>query len=165
MRVIPQTLIAGDTIKIDIPAIPSFTQELRIVDPAGLLLTYPVVSDQVVIDANDSANLIGGTYGYALIKIDGMEQYTVEAGQLTVKLRADLLGGESVLSHAQRMLKLVELALENPEMLNSQSYSIKDRSLSLRPTDELLALRRYYLELVRQEQGRGYANQLRIVME
>lgn len=169
-RQVPESWRAGDTISftIDYNLQPAFDLVLKVTGPAGDAATtveYAVIAGVVTIPAATTALLLAGRYAYALVEQDLTESYTLEDGQLTVTLRADLMGGDNILSHARKMLLAIEAVLEDRATLAQSSYSIKDRSLSRIPPQELLALRRYYQELVSAEEGRAKANQLRVCMD
>lgn len=157
----PTELHAGDSAawERDARAFPS---------AAGWSLTYvlrgPVGLDVVAeggepyrfaVSATDTAQLTAGTYQWACLALRGQERATVAKG--FVKVLADLQSAGFVdgRSHAERMLDLIEAALEKRIPKDQQSYEIDGMRLDRIPIERLEALRTRYRREVASARRKG----------
>lgn len=97
------------------------------------------------LSADETRQLTAGTYQWACFAERGTsERATLAAG--TVRVRADLqsVGLLDGRSHAERMLDLIEAALEKRIPKDQQSYEIDGMRLDRIPIERLEALRTRY---------------------
>lgn len=159
----PQNITAGDTLKytLEAPAdyLPSagYTATLAIRGPQLITITGSVDGTSFVFEetAATTASWAEGLYNYVIFVEKATEQVSIETGQTTITLRADLQTQTDVRTHARKVLDAIEAVIENRATTDQKSYSINGRSLERTPISELLSLRNYYREQVANESPRG----------
>jgi len=172
-RQIPKTILAGDTLKIDLTItntdLAGFNFRLNMAGPSGAPIPYTFNAIEsngeysIYLTPTDTAALQEGFYTYALVATDGTDEYTIEHGSFEVEVRADLNFNSELRSHARKVLDAIEAVLENRATSDVSSYTIAGRSLSRIPIDELLRLRSVYKNMVLKEEGK-VRNKLYITM-
>lgn len=154
---VPNDIIAGDTIEFSVNTDfrDGFTGEFRLTGPRGpdaSSFDYTITDGEVEIDATVSATYIPGLYDWVIIETDGTKIFTKDSGELKVKLRSDL----NVLqpkSTNRVILEAIQAVMTKTATYETQSYSIKGRSLSRHTLSELQELYKHYKRLVEQEEG------------
>lgn len=110
----------------------------------------------VEVAASTTAAWAPGWYRWVayVLHTDG-DRVTLDDGRL--EILPDLLSAEAgdVRSHAQRMLELIEAALEKRIPKDQQSYEIDGQRLDRIPVERLEALRTRYRNEVRRETRQG----------
>lgn len=161
-RVMPSTIIAGDTFELDVTS-----AEYPSTDAWTLCLA---LRGKMPVDITASGNVDGtytvsalytstrqyppGNYLYVLYVANPTEQYTIETGRVDVVARADLSRSTDVRTHARKVLDAVEATLEGRATSDQLSYTIGTRSLQRTPLEELLKLRDFYKEEVAREEAK-----------
>lgn len=167
MRQVPNTVLAGDTIKFTYDANPysatdGFNLYFKLNGPSGAPTKFSFTANanttsstlfDVRVAPATSANLTAGLYSYAVVVGDGSDEYTVESGTLTVQPRADLSAATDLRTHNVRVYESICAVIEGRATQDQSSYSIAGRTLNRTPISDLLELKKYYGDLVAQEQG------------
>lgn len=158
----PKQIVAGDSIDF-LVAIPSdlegWTGSARLTGPSqmnGAVVTEG--SDFHVTFKGQSASgtktLAAGQYELTVWATNGEDRYTVAKHALSVL--ADLAVGEPAQSHAQRMLSIIEAAIQARVSGNAdggiENYAIDGLSVSKIPIEQLEKLRAKYANEVIQAQ-------------
>lgn len=165
-RQVPQTFLAGDTIKFTFDATPysstdGYGLSLKLSGPSGSpqKTSYTANANttsgtkfDVRITPAESANLASGLYSYAVVVSDNTDSYTVESGTLNVEVRADLSGATDLRSHNQKVYDAICALLEGRVTSDVASYTIAGRTLTKMSISDLLKLKEHYKELVASEQ-------------
>ena len=167
-RVVPLKITAGDTLKFaytgsSYSSTDGYGLTLKLTGPSGSpqKFSYNANTGNTAttfdfrVAPEATANLAAGIYSYALVADDGTDSFTVESGTVTVELRADLSANSDLRSHNQKVLEAIEALIEGRASNDVASYTIAGRSLAKIPLKELIDLRKYYKDLVREEQGQS----------
>jgi hypothetical protein len=99
---------------------------------------------QVAITAETTANWAPGLYRWVALAFRGDQRLTVATGTLEVGANLETADPVDARSHAQRMLALIEAALEKRIPKDQQSYEIDGMRLDRIPIERLDALRTKY---------------------
>lgn len=157
----PTQLHAGDSIawERDVPAYPAADGwALRYVlsGPARHVLgAIPGAPYRVEVSAQDTAAWPAGLYRWVALAVNGAQRLTVATGTLEVGANLETAAPADARSHAQRMLALIEAALEKRIPKDQQSYEIDGMRLDRIPIERLDALRsKYRRELQREKNNR-----------
>lgn len=157
----PTQLHAGDSIawERDVPAYPAAAGwSLRYVlsGPARHVLEALATAPyRIELAAADTASWAPGLYRWVALAINGTQRLTVDSGTLEVAANLETAEPSDARSHAQRMLALIEAALEKRIPKDQQSYEIDGMRLDRIPIERLDALRSKYLrELQRAKNSR-----------
>jgi hypothetical protein len=150
----PDIVRAGDTWK--------WTRALADYPPSeGWVLTYsirglsvlldadvtvtPGVSDYAVsVAANKTAPLLPGTYQWAAFVTKAGERFTADEGVLVVERNLSTAAAGDALSHAEKMLVIVEAALAGRLDADIEEYQINGKAVKKIPVLELKRLRKQY---------------------
>lgn len=156
----PLKLIAGDTWSwtrpgADRPASAGWTLTYYLTLPGDStvknLEATPAGDDfQVDVDAASSAAWAPGLWAWSARLSNGTETHTVDHGQ--IRVLADPANVAASLTHARKCLTVVEAALEKCMGDAVVEYTIDGTTFKKNRT-ELLNLRTFYREEVRQEQA------------
>lgn len=158
----PTTLHAGDSVawSRDVPACPAadgwalqyvFSGPDRHEVDAIAAAPY-----RVELAASATATWPAGLYRWVALAIKGDERLTVASGRLQVDPNLATAEPGDVRSHAQRMLDLIEAALEKRIPKDQQSYEIDGQRLDRIPVERLNALRLQYRREVARERNRRW---------
>lgn len=157
----PTQLHAGDSIawERDVPAYPvSAGWSLRYVlsgPGRHVIEALAVTPYRVEIAAQETAGWTPGLYRWVALAINGTQRLTVATGTLEVGENLETAESYDARTHAERMLALIEAALEKRIPKDQQSYEIDGMRLDRIPIERLDALRRKYrLELQREKNRR-----------
>jgi len=163
---VPRVIVAGTTVK--------FTRQLADFPPdAGW--TYTIYfngatstfnkaataqadgSFLVTIDPSDTANLPPGAYRYAERVTNGSDVYDLVGDELVVQIEPNLATAPAgaFLSHAEKTLGIIELALSGRLTADLESYQIAGRAVTKIPIKELRELRGCYAAEVARAQNPG----------
>lgn len=163
---VPRVIVAGTTAK--------FTRQLADFPP-GAGWTYTIYfngaastfnkaattqadgSFLVAIDPSDTANLPPGAYRYAERVTNGSEVYDIVGDELVVQIEPNLATARAgaFLSHAEKTLGIIELALSGRLTADLESYQIAGRAVTKIPIKELRELRGWYAAEVARAQNPG----------
>ncbi|ABY90371.1 head-tail joining [Halomonas phage phiHAP-1] len=110
---------------------------------------------RVEIEASSTEQWSPGQYRWAAFVVGPNDQrYTIDTGNIVIAPNWLLAEPGDVRSHAQRMLDLIEAALEKRIPKDQQSYEIDGQRLDRIPIERLQELRRAYRrELNRERSG------------
>ncbi len=148
----PKKLHAGDSVAWG-RAVPEYLAS------AGWALHYVLHGPQVIeiaaiedgdayrveIAASTTRDWASGKYRWAAYVIGpGDQRYTIETGSIIIAPNLLLAEPSDVRSHAQRMLELIQAALEKRIPRDEQSYEIDGQRLDRIPVERLMELRRTY---------------------
>lgn len=158
----PTTLHAGDSVawSRDVPAHPAddgwslqyvFSGPDRHSVDAIAAAPY-----RVELVASVTATWAPGLYRWVALAIKGDARVTVASGRLQVDPNLATAEPGDVRSHAQRMLDLIEAALEKRIPKDQQSYEIDGQRLDRIPIERLNALRLQYRREVARERARRW---------
>lgn len=164
-RFLPQQFTAGDTVQ--------FSASFADYEPSdGYALTYYLRGAEnltitgsangandgwvVKIPAARTENFPEGLYEYIARATKDEDAYTVEQGRFTLKANlADVAQGTRI-DHVQRMISILQDAIEGRITDDVQQFTIGGRSLMHIPVSQLVDLRdRYKRELVKLQKGTG----------
>ena len=160
----PTEITAGDTIKWtksldDYPA-DEFVLKYQIVPlSGGAPITVTASADgtdhSVSISAATSAGYTSGDYrwfSYATDIATGLERYTIDHADLTIKPDPTATTAADLRSHARTTLDAIEALLEGEASIAQQEMTIEGKSLKRRTIAELLEMRSFYLAEVQREE-------------
>ncbi|OCX94695.1 MAG: hypothetical protein BCV62_16060 [Pseudomonas sp. K35] len=99
---------------------------------------------RVELSAGTTATWAPGLYRWVALAVNGDERVTVANGRLEVSPNLETAEPLDARSHAERMLDLVEAALEKRIPKDQQSYEIDGQRLDRIPIERLNALRLQY---------------------
>ncbi|ERY86962.1 hypothetical protein, partial [Pseudomonas aeruginosa] len=85
--------------------------------------------------------------------VNGDQRVTLADGRLEVAPNFETVEFGDIRSHAERMLALLEAALEKRIPKDQQSYEIDGQRLDRIPVERLNELRKHYMREVRQQRG------------
>lgn len=111
---------------------------------------------RVELAAADTATWVPGLYRWVALAINGDQRLTLDSGTMTVSPNLETADPTDARSHAQRMLALIEAALEKRIPKDQQSYEIDGQRLDRIPIERLDALRTKYRLEVQREQARRW---------
>jgi hypothetical protein len=160
----PSELRAGDTWKwrredlSDYPASDGWALTYRFRTPTfgfEVVAAADVDAFAVEVTPTENAEYEAGEYSWVARVTKLTEAYTIAHGSMTVL--ANLFAGDGdealdVRSHAQKMLDLVEAALEALK-LGAKAYSLGNREMTYRDISELTAMRDQYRAEVAEEKA------------
>lgn len=164
----PTQLHAGDSItwSREVPACPA---------SAGWILRYVLSGpDRHVIEAKagapyqvelaseDTARWAPGLYRWVALASRGVQRVTVASGSLEVAANLETAEPADARSHAQRMLALIEAALEKRIPKDQASYEIDGLRLDRIPIERLDALRSKYQRELQRENNRRWPTGRRV---
>jgi hypothetical protein len=158
----PTTLHAGDSVawSRDVPACPAADGWSLVYVFSGpdrheveALAAAPY---RVELAASVTAAWPSGLYRWVALAIKGDERLTVASGRLQVDPNLATAEPGDARSHAQRMLELIEAALEKRIPKDQQSYEIDGQRLDRIPIERLNALRLQYRREVARERARRW---------
>jgi len=160
---VPTAVSAGDTLAFlvaggDTPAGGGWTGTAKLFGPAtsGAATVTASGSDFLVTFAKaTTAALAAGDYRWALTVTDGTSRYTIGEGRIRLEVDPGTVATTGGLEHCQRMLTLIETALEGRLTSDMESYSIAGRAISKIPARELLRFRAVYRAQVEALQNKG----------
>lgn len=126
----------------DFPAT-SWTLKLTLAGPKVLTVTAATSGTDFVVtlSATQTAALEAGAYVYVERVESGVERYDVERGAVTVTADPTLAGPGDLQSKEEKMLVVVEAAIDGTLASGMQSYQILGRAVSKIPIRELMELR------------------------
>ncbi|WP_122761179.1 hypothetical protein, partial [Pseudomonas viridiflava] len=104
----------------------------------------PTTPFQVEVSAQLSATWAPGLYRWVALAFRGDQRLTVAQGVLEVGANLETADPVDARSHAQRMLTMIEAALEKRIPKDQQSYEIDGMRLDRIPIERLDALRTKY---------------------
>ena len=163
---VPRAFVGGTTVK--------FTRQLADFPP-GAGWTYTIYfngasntfnkaavtqadgSFLVTIDPSDTANLPPGAYRYAERVTNGSDVYDLVGDELVVQIEPNLATAPAgaFLTHAEKTLGIIELALSGRLTADLESYQIAGRAVTKIPIKELRELRGWYAAEVARAQNPG----------
>lgn len=117
------------------------------------LLTTPY---QVQISAEVTAGWAPGLYKWVALAFRGDQRLTIASGTITVAPNFETADPSDARSHAQRMLDMIEAALEKRIPKDQQSYEIDGMRLDRIPIERLDALRTKYRRELQREKSRRW---------
>jgi hypothetical protein len=118
---------------------------------------------RVEISAAITADWLPGLYRWVALAIKGGDRLTVGTGTLEVGANLETADPADARSHAQRMLALIEAALEKRIPKDQQSYEIDGQRLDRIPIERLDALRSKYRRELQREKNRRWPTGRRIL--
>jgi hypothetical protein len=150
----PDVLRAGDTWKwtrsfSDYPVSEGWVLSYSIRGASVLVdadvVVTPGTNDYaVVVAAAKTAALLPGTYQWAAFVTKAGERYTADEGVLVVERNLSTAAAGDALSHAEKMLSIVEAVLAGRVPADVDSYQINGKSVVKIPVPELKKLRKQY---------------------
>lgn len=158
----PTNLHAGDSVawSRDVPAYPAADGwALQYVFSGPDRHSVDAISAapyRVELSASDTASWAPGLYRWVALVIKGDARLTVASGRLQVDPNLVTAEPGDVRSHAQRMLDLIEAALEKRIPKDQQSYEIDGLRLDRIPIERLNALRLQYRREAQRERNRRW---------
>jgi hypothetical protein len=109
----------------------------------------------VALNAEATARWAPGLYRWVALALRGAERLTVATGTIDVAPNLETAEPSDARGHAQRMLAMIEAALEKRIPKDQQSYEIDGMRLDRIPIERLDALRtKYRRELQREKASR-----------
>lgn len=109
----------------------------------------------VTLSATDTAALAAGTYRYVERVTKAGEAYDVARGEVRVLPNLTGAAAGALLSHAEKTLAIINLAIEGRLTADLESYSVGGRTVNKIPTAELEKLRGKYEAIVYREHNPG----------
>jgi hypothetical protein len=158
----PTQLHAGDSVawERDVPEYPAADGwSLRYVlsGPARHVLEALASAPyRVEVAATETATWVPGLYRWVALAINGDQRMTVASGTLEVGANLETAEPFDARSHAQRMLDLIEAALEKRIPKDQQSYEIDGMRLDRIPIERLDSLRSKYRRELQREKNRRW---------
>lgn len=150
---VPVNFVAGDTTKFRVafdrysPADGwTCTFYLKGIDQLTVVAT-PTADNSafdITLAANQTSALRAGDYDYAYCMSLGNDRYTVKSGRVTVKANIGTATAGSLLSHAVKMLALIEAALEGKTQDDVLSLAYYGKSYVTIPPETLMKMRGFY---------------------
>lgn len=168
----PTQLHAGDSVAWgrDVPGFASvdgWALFYALVGPAQFVLeAKPGAVYRVEVPASETAEWPAGAYRWAAFVERGAERKTIATGRLEVLPNLATAEPVDVRSHAERMLALIEAALEKRIPKDQQSYEIDGQRLDRIPVERLDALRSKYRRELQREKSRRWplGRHIRVVL-
>ena len=160
----PDRVVAGDTWKwtralAEYPpsegwALSYSIRGLSVLLDADVTVTPGVADYSVVVAANKTAPLLPGTYRWAAFVTKAGERYTADEGVLVVERNLSTAAASDALSHAEKMLPIIEAVLAGRATADIENYQINGKLVTKIPIAELKKLRKQYRsEVWRQRNG------------
>ncbi|PCJ17479.1 MAG: hypothetical protein COB02_13750 [Candidatus Cloacimonadota bacterium] len=159
----PSEVFQGDSIDFEINL-----QSIGVKSSDGWILTYSLRSvdtqyANVVASQNQDNFLISisstitSTFKVGLLSFiskisKGTIVKTINSGTIDIKSSFNGLTSFDGRSHARKVLESIEAVIEKRATKDQESYSIKGRSLSRTPIEDLINLRKIYKAELRQEE-------------
>lgn len=107
---------------------------------------------RISADATTTGSWSPGNYWYSIRATDGTDVVEVEQGSLVVTPdMANAAAGFDGRSQAQIALEAIDAVLGKRATMDQERYRINNRELYRTPISDLIKLRSYYANLVRQE--------------
>lgn len=164
----PKKLHAGDSVAWDrvvpeYPASEGWLLHYVLHGPEVIEFAAITVGDvyRVEIEASATAQWTSGQYIWAAFVIGPDDKrYTIASGDLVIKPNLLLAEPGDVRTHAQRMLALIQAALEKRIPKDQQSYEIDGQRLDRIPVERLMELRKMYRREANRERGGSPLGQL-----
>lgn len=176
---IPFQFTQGDTITWDLPGSVNYANDpvtnanytckyyLRNFNGAALTITGSNKADgwTFVITSTQTADLEDGKWQYQAVasKTSGSDEVTLERGSLTIDQSLVYTGASpgkiDLRTKAEKMLELVENALEGIVTNKAAEYTIGDRTFKYMDISELRRLRTLYKAQVNREQRKDKISQ------
>lgn len=121
---------------------------------------------RVELGAEQTRDWAAGLYRWVLLAQNGTQRVTVATGEIQVDPNLETAEPSDARSHAQRMLALIEAALERRIPKDQQSYEIDGMRLDRIPIERLEALRSKYQREIQRARGRQWrtGRPVRLVM-
>lgn len=169
MKQFPDTIKKGDSLNLDIESAEyndtdGFSVVVYITGPSGSPVPYNFSTTLKTGTSNIyelrvlptvTNGFQKGLFTYAFVATDGTDQHTFEEGTFQVEERADFLTTTDFRSHNQIVLDNIKSVIEGRATQDQKSYTINGRTLERMAISDLLELKKYYEDLVKQEQGRS----------
>lgn len=158
----PTTLHAGDSVawSRDVPACPAADGWALVYVFSGPerheVAAIAAAPYRVELSAGTTATWAPGLYRWVALAAKGDERLTVAKGALQVDPNLATAEPSDVRSHAQRMLALIEAALEKRIPKDQQSYEIDGQRLDRIPIERLNELRLQYRREAARERNRQW---------
>ncbi|EPF1455240.1 hypothetical protein AVM47_033635 [Pseudomonas aeruginosa] len=111
---------------------------------------------RVEIAAETTASWAPGLYRWVALAIKAGQRLTLDSGTLEIGANLETAEPSDARSHAQRMLALIEAALEKRIPKDQQSYEIDGMRLDRIPIERLDALRSKYRRELQREKNRRW---------
>lgn len=109
---------------------------------------------RVEIAASDTQQWASGQYRWAAYVVGpGDQRHTIDTGMITIAPNLLLAEPGDVRTHAQKMLALIQAALEKRIPKDQQSYEIDGQRLDRIPVERLMELRKMYRREANRERG------------
>ena len=175
---IPDEFTIGDDIQFlktvpNCPASEGGTLTYYFVKKDGTSNTFNVVAEAsnddflVDITAAKTAALTAGEYSWRARFVDpDSKTLTIEEGSII--LNPDYSSAVSTLSDAQQIVDAIDAQLKNTATPSQKRFKVRDREVEQHSQGELLALRTYYRQIVKDEkaeealkQGKANPNKVR----
>ena len=164
----PTQLHAGDSVAWeravpDYPAAAGWSLRYVLSGPARHVVDALAAAPyRVEISATVTAEWAPGLYRWVALAIKGADRLTVATGTLEVGANLETADPSDARSHAQRMLALIEAAIEKRIPKDQQSYEIDGQRLDRIPIERLDALRSKYRRELQREKNRRWPTGRRI---
>lgn len=164
----PTQLHAGDSItwSREVPACPAsagWTLRYVLSGPDRHVIEAKAGAPYLVeLGADDTARWAPGLYRWVALASRGVQRVTVASGNLEVGANLETAEPTDVRSHAQRMLALIEAALEKRIPKDQASYEIDGMRLDRIPIERLDALRSKYQRELQRESNRRWPTGRRV---
>lgn len=157
---LPKKIGAGLTFDrlISLADYPAPTWEVTVLLRGAAVIDLVAVAEgtchRITATAVETADWTPGNYWYSIRATDGTELIEVEQGELIiVPDLASAEAGYSGNSEAQIALIAIDAVLSKRASLDQERYRINNRELYRTPISDLIKLRAYYANLVRQEKA------------
>jgi hypothetical protein len=111
---------------------------------ADVTIQANVADWSVSVTAAKTAPLIPGTYHWAAFVTKAGERYTADEGVLVVERNLSTAAAGDALSHAEKMLPIVEAVLSGRVTADIENYQINGKLVTKIPIAELKKLRKQY---------------------
>lgn len=166
----PESFAAGTTVKLlrelsDYPADDGWTYALHL-RGVGTLDAVGSASGSafaVTLAAADTDGLAAGTYRWTERVAKAGEKYDAATGLVVVTLDMAAAAAGAGQSHAERVLALIEAAIEGRIPNGMESYQIQGRSVSKIPLMDLERLRGIYAARVARQKNGGQIGSIQMV--
>jgi hypothetical protein len=135
---------------------PTWSASLLLRGPAAINLTAAAEGSQhrFLATAAVTNNWQPGSYWYSLRVTNGTDVVEAETGQIVIAPDlADATTGFDGRTQAQIALDAIDAVLSKRATLDQERYRINNRELYRTPIADLIKLRSYYANLVRQEKA------------
>lgn len=161
----PASLIAGDSLRLAIPAgdysqangwaVSLVLQALAGGTPVTVAGTASGNDWAVLLSATTSAAMAAGAWRYAIVATKTAERATLDSGELRV-LPDPAAPNADQRSPARRALDAIDAVIESRASSEDMKFTFADgRALEKVPHAELLSLRQHYARIVARETSKG----------